>query len=253
MEGKREVQKYISYQAGNVPLILSIPHGGTIKPKEILDRERGITGIDKGTIKIGTLLAEYLSKYSTSHLESQITPYYVIAKIARKKIDFNRKLKEACNHSSEIAKEIYKFYHQKLRTFIDKSLKTHKRSLLIDIHGFEKYKRPKGYRIVDVVLGTNNLKSISPHQIPKKHRNKNIRGNLINELLKLDLSIAPAHSRRREYVLKGGYITSTYGASNIENSQSIQIEFSETIRIHNSELRHKVIKAIGKCIIDEIM
>jgi len=46
-------------------------------------------------------------------------------------------------------------------------------------------------------------------------------------------------------VLTGGYIVQNYGASRIENSQAIQIEFSDTIRLYDEELREKTLNSLA--------
>lgn len=45
--------EFIIYRKGNIPLILSVPHGGINKFEDILlERKDGIKGTDKNTIKI---------------------------------------------------------------------------------------------------------------------------------------------------------------------------------------------------------
>ncbi|MEJ2294177.1 MAG: hypothetical protein P8Y23_05355, partial [Candidatus Lokiarchaeota archaeon] len=71
---------------------------------------------------------------------------------------------------------------------------------------------------------------------------------IISKFLDLDIPIAPGHQRRREYVLSGGYITKKYGASQLKNSKSIQIEFSDRIRIYDGDLKSKVLKSLAEII-----
>ena len=79
-----------------------------------------------------------------------------------------------------------------------------------------------------------------------------LRGKLVEKFIKLRVPIAPGHPNRKEYVLTGGYITSSYGASQIPKSQAIQIEFSDRIRIQDVQLKKKVIKTMVCLLIDEI-
>jgi len=245
----KRFEKYIEYKKGSYPLIISIPHGGTIKLKGIPKRTNGVLGIDKYTIQLGKNL---IKQIETKHKKGVniITPYYVISKIHRSIIDLNRNEDKAYINSSKIAHKLYNLYHDKMFEYIKDSIKNFGRSLLIDIHGFETEKRPQGFRDVDIILGTNNLKSLFPHSVPKKEWSKNIRGKLIINLMELEIPIAPGHPRRKEYVLKGGFITKKYGAQNITKSQSIQIEFSDRIRILNMHLQNKVLEMISKVLID---
>ncbi|TXT65754.1 MAG: hypothetical protein BAJALOKI3v1_70056 [Promethearchaeota archaeon] len=244
---------YVEFQKGTIPLIISIPHGGTIKLKDIPERNNGVLGIDKYTIQLGKeLIKEIELAFKKKHSELK-KPYYVISKIHRSRIDINRKKEKAFLSSSELAGKIYDLYHNKLNDYVNNSIQTFGRSILLDIHGYETEKRPKGYRDVDVIFGTNNLKSLIPYSIPKKDWDKNIRGRLIKNLLELDIPIAPGHPRRREYVLKGGFITKKYGVQNIDHNQTIQIEFSDRIRVHNLRLQKQVLKRISKVLVNDIV
>jgi len=43
---------YITYYPGNIPVILSIPHGGELVPLEISDRTYGVSVTDSNTIEL---------------------------------------------------------------------------------------------------------------------------------------------------------------------------------------------------------
>ena len=236
-----DIKDYIEYNRGSIPLIISVPHGGTTKYDHIPRRTNGILGIDKDTIKLAhELIEEIITVFKFK------TPSYIISKIHRAKIDFNRKSYEAFDQESELAKKIYRFYHNKIEELILYNIETFNRSVLIDIHGFEKDKRPKGFRDVELILGTNNLESLYPNSIPKRDWGKNLRGKIVKKFNKLNIAIAPGHHLRREFVLTGGYITTKYGASKIKNSQTIQIEFSDKIRLYDKELRDIVLSTLAK-------
>ncbi len=240
-------KEYIEFKQGNIPLIISVPHGGTSKCSFIPKRSSGIFGIDKGTIQFTIDLIE---KFEI--LDSK-SPSYIISKIHRSKIDLNRGKDDAYNQNSLFAREIYTFYHNKIRDLILNNLRIYNYSLLIDIHGFEANNRPSGFRDVDIILGTNNLYSFFPHPIPRKDWDKNIRGDIIKKFIKLNIPIAPGHPRRKEYVLTGGYITEQYGASQINNSQSIQIEFSDRIRVIDENLRTIVLENLAKILLENMI
>ena len=248
-----KLKNLINFEQGNVPIILSIPHGGTIECEKIPKRTNGITGIDKCTIEIGLQIISKIKTLSINKSSKQMTPSYIICQLRRSKIDLNRVENEAYMKNSQLAKEIYEFYHNKLQEFIRYNLESFNKSLLIDIHGFEKHKRPAGYRDVEIVLGTDNLKSLSTEPIPKREWDKTLRGELVSRFLDLGIEIAPGHPRRKEYVLTGGYIIRQYGASKILKSKAIQIEFSDSIRYKEKELKGKVISSIAELICDNIL
>ena len=240
------IKDCIEYNRGSIPIIISVPHGGTTKCDHIPRRTNGIHGIDKDTIKLASELIEKIKNVFKFN-----TPSYIISKIHRAKIDFNRNSSEAFDQESELAKRIYHFYHNKIEELILYNLETFNSSVLIDIHGFEKDKRPKGFRDVELILGTNNLESLYPNSIPKRDWGKNIRGKIVKKFNSLNIAIAPGHHLRREFVLTGGYITTKYGASHIKNSQSIQIEFSDKIRLYDENLRAIVLKSLAQLLYEE--
>ena len=243
--------QFVETHQGNLPLIITVPHGGSFKYESLPDRENGIMGIDSKTIEIALELIKYLKKHNPTLDNLNLSPSYVISLIHRSKIDFNRDEFIAFNQNSNLAKMIYNYYHHNIAQFIKHNLNTFNSSLLIDIHGFESDKRPEGFRDVDIVLGSNNLKSIFGYSVPKKIWGKNIRGKLVKAFNRAGILVAPGHHLRREYVLTGGYTTTKYGASNIVNSQSIQIEFSDRVRIHNTTLRDLILKTLAQTLLDD--
>ncbi|MFX1571872.1 MAG: hypothetical protein ACFFB0_03915 [Promethearchaeota archaeon] len=242
-----KLKEYIEFNQGKLPLIISVPHGGTLIVDSIPKRSDGVLGIDKGTIEFALDLINKIENLKCK------TSSYIISNVHRSKIDLNRSENQAYNHKSLLAREIYTFYHNKIRDLILNNIRIHTYSLLIDIHGFESDNRPPGFRDVDIILGTNNLASFFSHPIPLKDWDKNLRGDIVKKFIKLNIPIAPGHPRRKEYVLSGGFTTKQYGASQINNSQSMQIELSDRIRVINKELRTLVLDNLAKALIDYIV
>ncbi|MFW9998529.1 MAG: hypothetical protein ACFE9Q_01330 [Candidatus Hodarchaeota archaeon] len=247
-----EIREYIECEEGNIPLIISVPHGGILECNSIPERNEGVLGIDKGTIEFSKDLIELINQKFKSEVFNEKIPLLIFSKVRRSKIDFNRVETEAYNQTSFLARDIYNYYHYKIIEWIQNNLKRFNCSLLIDIHGFEKDKRPSGFRDVDVILGTNNLESLFHEPVRKREWENNIRGKIIQSFLELDIPIAPGHPRRREYVLKGGYITRTYGAFNIPKSQAVQIEISDKIRLHDKELKEKVTEIFANIFFEDM-
>jgi len=245
------IKDYFNYERGTIPLLISVPHGGSFKVENIPDRASGIYGVDKETVSLAFDLIENINKVFQFNSKNVKSPSYIISKVERLKIDFNRKESEAFHKKSSLAKEIYQFYHSKINELISYNLNEFKRSLLIDIHGFERAKRPKGFRDVELVLGTKNLETMFKDKISKQDRGKNFRGKIVKKFNELNIPIAPGHPRRREYVLTGGYIVQKYGASRIKNSQAIQIEFSDTIRLYDEKLREKTLNSLAQLFFEE--
>jgi N-formylglutamate amidohydrolase len=212
----------------------------------------GIIGIDKDTVELALDLIKNIEELFQFNNKDIKTPSYLISRVKREKIDFNRKESEAFNPKSDLARLIYFNYHKQILELISYNLSKFNRSLLIDIHGFEKAKRPIGYRDVDLILGTNNLKSMFPNKIPKKEWGNNLRGKIVRKFNELNIPIAPGYHTRKEYVLKGGYIIQKYGASRIKNSQAIQIEFSDTVRLYDSQLRERTLNSLAQLLFEDL-
>ena len=247
-----EITEYIAFHKGNIPLILSVPHGGKLECNNIPIRSQGILGIDGRTIKIAKKLIELITLEYQNQTGTAKTPSYVISKVRRSKIDLNRDETEAYVQSSLTAQKIYNFYLDKIREIVLDNLNLFNRSLLVDVHGFEKHKRPQGYRDVELILGTNNLKSVFLEPVSIKEWGNNIRGKIIRNFQELSIPIAPSHPKRKEYVLTGGYITKKFGASQIPKSQAIQIEFSDRIRIYDKKLEDKVLNTLANIFFENL-
>ena len=245
------LEKFITFEKGTIPLILSVPHGGTLECEIIPKRLNGVLGIDRGTIELTQKLISCIKKISKKRISKSIMPSYIISDVLRSKIDLNREESKAYIQNSSLAKQIYQFYHKKIKDLILENINSFNNSLLIDIHGFESNKRPSSFRDVDLILGTNNLETFFSKPVPKKVWENTIRGKIIKKFIELNIAIAPGHPRRREYVLTGGYITQTYGSSKISKSKTMQIELSDRIRILDKKLRKIVIQTLAEIIVNE--
>ncbi|MFX1379257.1 MAG: hypothetical protein ACFFA4_09180 [Promethearchaeota archaeon] len=247
-----DIKQFIEFEKGNIPLILSVPHGGELECDSIPQRQNGVIGIDRGTIELAKNLAKLINITFENEKLGIRMPSYISSRVRRSKIDLNRGEHEAFNQNSFLGREIYNFYHNKIEEWIYNNLNEFNRSLLIDIHGFEKNARPPRFRDVEIILGTNNLGSFFSKTIKKRDWEKNIRGKIIQTLLRLNIPIAPGHPRRKEYILTGGYITAHYGASRIPKSQTIQIEFSDRLRLYDENLKEIVINALANILFEEM-
>jgi len=76
--------RYVEYVPGDRPLVISVPHGGDMKPDEIRDRSSGETTQDGFTVELGREVAE---AYGRSHSGR---PHLVICHLHRRKLDANR-------------------------------------------------------------------------------------------------------------------------------------------------------------------
>ncbi len=82
---------YIEYHAGNIPVIISVPHGGYLEPTSIPDRACSgcVTVRDSFTEELAYDINDALPKVFGGH------PHIIINKLARVKLDANREIVEA--------------------------------------------------------------------------------------------------------------------------------------------------------------
>jgi hypothetical protein len=156
IDGYRSSCKF--HQHGNINLIISAPHGGSILPSDVPDRTSGgclrKTGehagvctwiyddpCDDGEKCESTTVKDTLSDEFAENVANELyetwgyKPFVTIGKWNRKKVDFNREINEATFNYPE-AILAYQSYHSSIEQAVDEiSLKFGNKGLLLDIHG----------------------------------------------------------------------------------------------------------------------
>ncbi len=139
---KKKLDSYTEVQYGNMPLIISVPHGGNDDPASIPDRAcPGITtAIDIRTIEMANAID------SICKADYGFQPYLVISYLKRTKLDQNRDLPEATCSNSAIT-GIWNNYHLSIDSFITKITAKYPLALFIDLHahGHTKQRLELGY------------------------------------------------------------------------------------------------------------
>ncbi|MEI6712383.1 MAG: hypothetical protein WCO60_01430 [Verrucomicrobiota bacterium] len=119
---------YVEYQPGELPIIITAPHGGREKPETIPDRPSGTFAFDTNTQELARAIGEMFKIRSGKNLP------LVICKLHRTKLDCNREIVEgaAANPNASLA---WNTYHNAIESAIQDGLKHHPALLLIDLHG----------------------------------------------------------------------------------------------------------------------
>ena len=232
---------YTTYYPGNIPIILSIPHGGDISPSEISNRTYGVSVTDSNTIELGIAIRNYF--YSNYN----IRPYVIINNLKRTKLDANRDRIEAAqgNIYAERAFDEFHFYIEKARENIITKFGT---GVLFDIHGhginpdgFNDLRTWIGYLLTSDELDNSNDyidKNISINDV-SIYSLLNSSGQSLSELLSGPSSLGalfednnytalPSPQSRSPEGMRyfsGGYNTFRYGTNRNFNFSSIQLEF----------------------------
>ena len=232
---------YTTYYPGNIPVILSIPHGGDISPSEISNRTYGVTVTDSNTIELGIAIRNYF--YSNYN----IRPYVIINNLKRTKLDANRDKAEAAQNNiyAERAFDEFHFYIEKAREDIISKFST---GILFDIHGhginpdgFNDLRTWIGYLLTAAELDNSNDyidQNISINDV-SIYSLLNSSGQTLSELLSGPNSLGALFENNNYTALpspesrspegmryfSGGYNTFRYGTNREFNFSSIQLEF----------------------------
>lgn len=119
---------YMEYRAGNLPIIFSAPHDGSLTPSEIPDRTYGAIVNDINTKE----LAEHL--YDELHLLTGKYPHMIICNLRRIKLDANRDSTEAAQ-GNQYALQAWNEYHNFIRTASSIINASFEKGLYLDLHG----------------------------------------------------------------------------------------------------------------------
>ncbi len=120
--------EYTAYYAGDLPLIFSAGHGGSLTPSEIPDRTYGTTVTDSKTketaLAIRTAVYSFTGRY----------PHVIISNLKRTKLDPNREIVEAAQ-GNQWAEQAWNEYHGFIESAKDSVTKNYGKGLYIDQHG----------------------------------------------------------------------------------------------------------------------
>lgn len=121
---------YVEFVEGNMPLVISIPHDGDLKPDDIAERPcvRCSKNPDIFTREIGLSIREYIFE------KTGFYPYLIISHLHRTKLDPNRGIELAAGGDPQSEKAWNEFHN-----FIDSAIivveKEFGKGLYIDLHG----------------------------------------------------------------------------------------------------------------------
>jgi N-formylglutamate amidohydrolase len=211
----------ITIQKGNLPIILSAPHGGR---KAIPNcPERKGTNVEQFVTVIDTNTSELAEKFAAK-IERQFgaKPYLVIAHFERKYLDVNRPPEGA--YEADAAKLYYDRYHTFLKESIKEVQQEWGRGILLDIHGQAATKDA-------IYRGTRDLKSVT--LLKDRFGKVAVTGekSLLGQLVKRNFIIIPGNDGdEKETKFNGGHITNSYGSHTASGIDAMQLEFGGDCR-----------------------
>jgi hypothetical protein len=123
-------ENWTEFRVGNIPLVITVPHGGSIALDSIPDRTcpDAVTVRDNNTKELALEIeAEFMKQYG-------VRPFIVICNLSRKEVDQNREI-ELGTCGNNAMRKPWNTFHDYTDTAIALATKQFGGCLYIDLHG----------------------------------------------------------------------------------------------------------------------
>ena len=117
------------YTVGDMPLVISVPHGGNMNPVEIPDRNcrNSVRGTDRYTVELARAIQKvFYEKY-------QMRPHIIVSNLSRRKIDHNRNVDPATCGNPKM-QGAWQLYHNYIDTAIHIAGEAGNQVFFVDLH-----------------------------------------------------------------------------------------------------------------------
>ncbi|HSG09079.1 MAG TPA: Ig-like domain-containing protein [Longimicrobiales bacterium] len=226
---------YVEYVPGDLPLVVSVPHGGALTPTEIPDRPTGTTVTDVNTVETSRAVRDaFLQRTGRA-------PHLVIAHLKRTKLDPNREIVEAAQ-GNPYAENAWAEFQAYIDVAEERIVEDYGSGLFLEIHGH-------GHAIARVELGyllsaatldlddetvdaggyaalssIRALAATSPHPFSRLLRGDRSFGALLAEQGVPSVPSPAAPSPGEAEYFSGGYNTDRHGSLHGGTVSGIQME-----------------------------
>jgi hypothetical protein len=255
-------EKWVEYIEGNMPLVISVPHGGRVLSDSLAVRDckDAITGVDGRTIELSLAIKKYFEQHYGR------TPHIIISHIARKHVDQNRELNNGAVCSYTQNEKPWYSFHNYVDSAINLAKQTSKQVMYIDLHGHghQNHRLEIGYNMSvedlnELLKGEITLKSKAHSLTNLAKENKaldlkeltfgaNAFGTyLVNNGLAATPSQQDLVPQAGEKFFSGGDNTRRYTGKNYPEVFGLQIECDPTTRALSN--LNKSAKAITESIV----
>ncbi len=243
---------FVEYIPGNLPVIISVPHGGDLEPDTIPDRD-----CDNCVYLKDAYTQELARSISDAFFEQTgCYAHLVINLLHRKKFDANRDIGDAADGNPKVEQAWYG-YHDFLDAAKAQAVEDYERGLFIDLHGHahEIQRLELGYllskselQLTDAELNSNtyvdesSIKSLVGNNLHFLTHAELLRGTnslgtmLENKGVPAVPSTPDPFPLDNESYFSGGYNTDRHGSIESGTIDGIQIECHQDIRF-DADLR----------------
>lgn len=250
----------IEYIAGNLPIILSAPHGGQMTPDFIPDRTSGTFTLDTHTDLLTLAIYDELLNLTKKHA------HVIITHVSRKKVDCNRDEIEGAQGNPNALEAWYSF-HNFIEDAKNEVSAHYGKGFYVDVHGHghSKLRVELGWAlsesdidVEDSVLETKKNKStirnLAHTSISGESFVNLIRGNQgFGGLLENEgIQSVPSPTNPRingDPYFTGGYNCRRHGSREAGNIDGVQMETHKVGLRDTEENRKKTGRAVAKALI----
>ena len=121
---------YVEYRCGDLPLVISVPHGGALVPNDIPDRTCNdpVFAVDANTVELGYAIDSVYAAHEGCR------PHVVICHLARRKLDANRDLEDgACGDPQAV--QAWSDFHAYIESAKEQVSASAGKGFYLDLHG----------------------------------------------------------------------------------------------------------------------
>jgi len=216
------IADFFIVERGDVPILITSPHGGTEVLPDVSERSSGNTIRDVNTDLLASALSDHLEALGHK-------PYLAVALGHRKYIDFNRPKAEA--YEDPDAEPYYDYYHAStVRQFVDEISARWGRGILLDIHG-------QGAEKLTIFRGTQDGATFASYTGEALTGTASIFGTLksLHYNVHPDPLDGPEDGRYR-----GGFTVRAYGTMEPDGIDAMQLEYGSELRFDDAWQRSAV-------------
>ncbi|MFT4551299.1 MAG: N-formylglutamate amidohydrolase/glutamine amidotransferase-like uncharacterized protein [Verrucomicrobiales bacterium] len=233
-----KAEPLVTIEAGDLPIILSAPHGGReaipgVSPRKGIGVRSFNSRKDIGTAQMTERLADEIEKKFGKR------PYVVIARFHRKFLDVNRPPRLAYKANRTEAAEIYEAYHAAIAEARSDVARRWGRGILFDVHG--QAAAPNG-----IFRGTQNGQTTT-HLLERFGREALVgEHSVFGHLAAQGMQVIPEiGSGKRETRYQGGHTVVTYGSGPGGSVDAIQLELGRELRSSDADTAKQLALAIA--------